>query len=134
MKKTGSKIIGVFAAIAAVVVLASSIVVTYPNEYKLIKQFGEIVDVVEAPGVSFKIPFIQESASVPKELQIYDIPKSDVITKDKKSMIADAFVLEDFGSRIIHKTFKRSGSAGPVQNFGFCLLIDEVGHLQYGSG
>ena len=93
MKKTGSKIIGVFAAIAAVVVLASSIVVTYPNEYKLIKQFGEIVDVVEAPGVSFKIPFIQESASVPKELQIYDIPKSDVITKDKKSMIADAFVL-----------------------------------------
>jgi membrane protease subunit HflC len=26
-------------------------------------------------------------------LQIYDIPKSDVITKDKKSMIADAFVL-----------------------------------------
>ena len=88
MKKTGSKIIGVFAAIAAVVVLASSIVVTYPNEYKLIKQFGEIVDVVEAPGVSFKIPFIQESASVPKELQIYDIPKSDVITKDKKSMIA----------------------------------------------
>lgn len=63
MKKTGSKIIGVFAAIAAVVVLASSIVVTYPNEYKLIKQFGEIVDVVEAPGVSFKIPFIQESAS-----------------------------------------------------------------------
>jgi len=85
MKKTGSKIIGVFAAIAVVVVLASSIVVTYPNEYKLIKQFGEIVDVVEAPGVSFKIPFIQESASVPK--------KSDVITKDKKSMIADAFVL-----------------------------------------
>ena len=129
MKKTGSKIIGVFAAIAAVVVLASSIVVTYPNEYKLIKQFGEIVDVVEAPGVSFKIPFIQESASVPKELQIYDIPKSDVITKDKKSMIADAFVLWR-----IHKTFKRSGSAGPVQNFGFCLLIDEVGHLQYGSG
>ncbi len=56
MKKTGSKIIGVFAAIAAVVVLASSIVVTYPNEYKLIKQFGEIVDVVEAPGVFLQDP------------------------------------------------------------------------------
>jgi len=87
------KIIGIFAALAVVVALASSLVVTYPNEYKMIKQFGEIVKVIEEPGVSFKIPFIQESSSLPKALQLYDIPKSDVITKDKKSMIADAFVL-----------------------------------------
>lgn len=76
-----------------VVALGSSIVVTYPNEYKLIRQFGEIVQVVETPGLSLKVPFIQTSDSVPKALQIYDIPKSDVITRDKKSMIADAFVL-----------------------------------------
>lgn len=87
------KIIGIFAALAVVVALASSLVVTYPNEYKMIKQFGEIVKVIEEPGVSFKIPFIQESSSLPKALQLYDIPKSDVITKDKKSMIADAFVI-----------------------------------------
>ena len=87
------KIIGIFAALAVVVALASSLVVTYPNEYKMIKQFGEIVKVIEEPGVSVKIPFIQESSSLPKALQLYDIPKSDVITKDKKSMIADAFVL-----------------------------------------
>ncbi|MGN0157858.1 MAG: protease modulator HflC [Brotaphodocola sp.] len=79
--------------IALAVLLGSSIVITYPNEYKLIRQFGEIVQVVETPGVSLKVPFIQTSDSVPKALQIYDIPKSDVITKDKKSMIADAFVL-----------------------------------------
>jgi len=92
MKGKGRGII-LAAALAAVIIGGSSVVVTYPNEYKLIKQFGEIVNVVEEPGVSFKIPFIQESTSVPKALQIYDIPKSDVITKDKKSMIADAFVL-----------------------------------------
>lgn len=92
MKKAGKWIIAA-AAVAAVILLASSVVVTYPDEYILIKQFGEIVKVVEEPGVSFKVPFIQESNSIPKELQLYDIPKSDVITKDKKSMIADAFVL-----------------------------------------
>lgn len=81
------------AAAAAVVLLGSSLVVTYPHEYKLIRQFGEIVRVEEDPGVSFKVPFIQTSSSIPKALQIYDIPQSDVITKDKKSMIADAFVL-----------------------------------------
>lgn len=79
--------------LAMVILGGASLVITYPNEYKLIRQFGEIVRVVEEPGVSFKIPFIQTNSSIPKALQIYDIPKSDVITKDKKSMIADAFVL-----------------------------------------
>lgn len=92
MKKIG-KFFGGLIAVGAVVVLASSMVVTYPDEYKLIRQFGEIVRVEEQPGVSFKIPFVQSSDTIPKALQIYDIPKSDVITKDKKSMIADAFVL-----------------------------------------
>lgn len=92
MKKMLKSFSGLILVVLAVV-LGSSMVVTYPNEYKLIRQFGEIVQVVENPGVSFKIPFIQTSDSVPKALQIYDIPKSDVITRDKKSMIADAFVL-----------------------------------------
>lgn len=92
MKKTG-KYFGGIIVIAVLMLLGSSLVVTYPNEYKIIRQFGEIVKVVEEPGVSVKIPFVQTSASIPKALQIYDIPKSDVITRDKKSMIADAFVL-----------------------------------------
>ena len=92
MKKAGKATVMLLLALV-LVLLGSSMVVTYPNEYKLIRQFGEIVRVVDVPGVSFKIPFIQTSASLPKELQIYDIPRSDVITKDKKSMIADAFVL-----------------------------------------
>ncbi len=87
------KIVGIAAAIAVLIGGLSSLVVTYPDEYKLVKQFGEIVRVVDTSGISFKIPFIQETASLPKSLQIYDIPKSDVITRDKKSMIADAFVL-----------------------------------------
>lgn len=93
MKRLMGNMLGVILLVAALVSAAGSLVVTYPNEYKLIRQFGEIVRVIDTPGVSFKIPFVQSSASVPRALQIYDIPKSDVITRDKKSMIADAFVL-----------------------------------------
>lgn len=42
-------------AAASVILLGASLVVTYPNEYKMIRQFGEIVRVVETPGVSFKM-------------------------------------------------------------------------------
>lgn len=89
MKKT--LLIGGLAVLLAVA--ASSAVVTYPNEYRLVKQFGEIVRVSDQPGLSFKIPLIQEAAVLPKAIQLYDIPKSDVITRDKKTMIADAFVI-----------------------------------------
>lgn len=92
MKRAGRAVAGLI-LVMTLILLGSSVVITYPDEYQLIRQFGEIVRVVDIPGVSFKIPFVQTSASVPRELQIYDIPKSDVITKDKKSMIADAFVL-----------------------------------------
>ena len=92
MKKIAKAFSGLI-LIAALFVLGNSLVITYPDEYMIVRQFGEIVRVVETPGVSVKIPFIQTSAPIPKALQIYDIPKSDVITKDKKSMIADAFVL-----------------------------------------
>ena len=77
----------------AVLVLPSAAVVTYPDEYKMVKQWGEIVRVEDTPGISFKIPVIQDADSLPKNKQLYDIPKSDVITRDKKTMIADAFVL-----------------------------------------
>lgn len=91
--KKAKGLIGIIIVLAAAIVLGSSVVVTYPDEYMLIKQFGEIVKVIDEPGVSFKVPFIQAGNAVPKALQLYDIPKSDVITKDKKTMIADAFVL-----------------------------------------
>ena len=92
MKRAGRAAAGLI-LVMVLILLGSSVVITYPDEYQLIRQFGEIVRIVDVPGVSFKIPFVQTSASVPRELQIYDIPKSDVITRDKKSMIADAFVL-----------------------------------------
>ncbi|MDR2931764.1 MAG: protease modulator HflC [Oscillospiraceae bacterium] len=69
------------------------VVITKPNEYVVIQQFGEIKSVTAEPGISFKLPFIQVTRSVPKMVRIYDIPISDVITQDKKTMVADSFVL-----------------------------------------
>lgn len=69
------------------------VVSTYPDKYTLIKQFGKIVRIISEPGISFKIPGIQTKISIPKAMQIYDIAPSEVITKDKKTMVVDCFVL-----------------------------------------
>lgn len=71
----------------------ASMVVTYPNEFTIIKQFGKIVDIREEAGLSFKIPMIQKDEKIENEILLYDLAVSDVMTKDKKSMIADCFAL-----------------------------------------
>lgn len=75
----------------------SSAVVTKPGEYRVIKQFGKIVRVEEndgsSYGVSWKIPLIQTENVISSKMQLSDLPASDVMTSDKKSMISDCFVL-----------------------------------------
>ena len=94
MKKTrGKKGIVIVCLLLILIVGGSSMVVTYPNEYAVIKQFGKIVDVRENPGLSVRMPFIQHVEKIEKEVLLYDLAVSDVMTKDKKSMIADCFVL-----------------------------------------
>lgn len=73
--------------------LASSITVTAENEYKLIRQFGKVKRVIDSPGISFRIPGIETAATLPKETLLYDLAPSDVITRDKKTMISDSYVL-----------------------------------------
>lgn len=78
---------------AALILGASSLVVTQENEYSLIRQFGKIDHVVADAGISFKIPFIQSVDKLPKQVLLYDLPASDVITSDKKTMICDSYIL-----------------------------------------
>ena len=93
MKKNFARLFGIFIVAAAIVLLANSAFIIKENQYGLIREFGKIERVISNSGLYFKIPFIQEKDTVTKELLLYDIAKSDVITQDKKSMIVDSFVL-----------------------------------------
>ena len=63
------------------------------NEYGIKLQFNKIVAIDDQAGLYYKIPFIQNVRKVPKSIQLYDIRPSDVMTSDKKSMIADMYIL-----------------------------------------
>lgn len=84
-------------AVLLIAVGSSCIVITYPNEYSVIKQFGEVKDIRDnkdgQSGLSFKLPFIQTVTKVPNTKLLYDLAISDVITKDKKTMVEDSFVI-----------------------------------------
>lgn len=93
MIKTIRKIVLTVLLICLLVGGLGAMVVTQENEYKLIRQFGRIERIIDQAGLSFKLPFIQTADTLPKEILLYDLAPSDVITKDKKTMLCDSYTL-----------------------------------------
>lgn len=111
MKKKASIVIGIILILALVGILNSKYSLK-ENEYGLVKQFGKVVTVKSEAGLYFKTPFIQSVEKLPKEDQLYDLASSDVITSDKKSMIADCYVIWRISDPLkYYQTLKSSSNA-----------------------
>ena len=77
----------------ALIMLFSSTFVVNKGEYAVVKQFGKVVQIYDEPGLKFKVPFIHSVDTLPNKELIHDLPISEVITKDKQTMVADSFAL-----------------------------------------
>ena len=82
----------ILVGIIILLTLPFSFFIVGPNEYAAVFKFGKIVSVTDKPGIKYKIPSVHTVRYISKKLHLYDIPRSGVITKDKKSMIADNYV------------------------------------------
>lgn len=113
MKKIGKKGIIIPVLFIILAIASQTLVITQPGEYRVIKQFGKIVRVEEndgsSYGISFKLPFVQSETSITSKVILSDLPASDVMTSDKKSMISDCFVLWKIEDPVLF-TQKLSGS------------------------
>ncbi|RKM58614.1 protease modulator HflC [Butyrivibrio sp. XB500-5] len=83
----------VFIVLALLIVLGSATYIVHQNEYVTVRRFGKIIAIADDPGLHFKTPFIDDAQTISAKAVLYDIPASDVITKDKKSMITDTYVI-----------------------------------------
>ncbi len=86
-------ILVVLLIIAAIVTLLSTAIITKEDQYTLVKRFGKIERVNSEAGLTLRTPFIETVDVLPKNIQFYDMQESDVITMDKKTMVADSYVL-----------------------------------------
>lgn len=118
--------------IVAVVLIKQIVVITYPNQYVAVRQFGEVMRITDESGISFKIPFIQTASALPRDVQHYDMPPSDVITQDKKTMVADSFVLWRVTNPLLFIR-KAAGSVTQAQTFvgnnSYNALKNVIGRL-----
>ena len=89
-------LIGILAAIAVfigAIVFFASIYTVKPMESAIIVRLGKAQGTVTETGLHAHAPFIESTVKIYMGDMLYDMPKSDVITSDKKSMIADNYVI-----------------------------------------
>lgn len=89
----------IIAIIATVIVIfglitfGSSAYKVKVNEAAIVVQMGRAKYTTVDTGLHFHAPFIENEVFIYTGKMLYDIPASDVITADKKSMIADDYVI-----------------------------------------
>ncbi len=88
-----NRVLAVFGVIVAVVgVIAYSLLYTvHQTKQALILQFGEVVGMVDEPGLHWKIPFVQNVEFLDKRILAFDTPPEEVIASDQKRIVVDAF-------------------------------------------
>ena len=93
MKKKFICSLFVIIVIAALICVFSSFYSVAENEYACVLRFSKVIETVDEAGLHFKVPFIDSIRVLPRTIQHYDIPPSEVLTADKKNMTVDSYVL-----------------------------------------
>lgn len=77
--------------VIAVAVLLSSLFIVDEREKALVLQFGRVVSVKEDPGLSFKIPLIQDVVRYDDRILSRDVDPLEVTPLDDRRLVVDAF-------------------------------------------
>lgn len=92
MKKKIFGTTAVIIVLLAIFVLAQCFYTVSPDKYANTVRFSKTVNTVSQPGLYFKLPFVDNVIYFPKQVLLYDMKPSDVLTADSKTMQVDNYV------------------------------------------
>ncbi len=123
------------ALVAGLLIILNNLFILKPNEYAIVRQFGEIVKVLDHEGLKMKIPFVQKKVILPKSILLYDVPPSEINTLDKKRIVVDYYALWQITDPIamIESLRTLEGAELRLSNIIYSNVRNELGKLEYGS-
>jgi membrane protease subunit HflC len=78
-------------AVAALIIAYSALFTVYQTEQALVVRLGQVVRVVDEPGLHVKVPFIDNVIAIDKRILDLEAPAQEVIASDQKRLVVDAF-------------------------------------------
>ncbi|MBT2692856.1 protease modulator HflC [Bacillus sp. ISL-55] len=119
--------------IALLVFIFTNVFIVKQGEYKVVRQFGEVVKIIDEPGLNYKVPFIQSVTTLPKYQMTYDVSQAEINTKDKKRMLIDNYAIwriED-PKKMISNARTLEGAESRMEEFIYSIVRSELGKLDY---
>ena len=78
--------------IVGILILANlSLFIVDETKQSIVLQFGKPIRAISEPGLNWKFPFIQNVVFFEDRLLVYDAAPTEIITKDKKTLIVDNY-------------------------------------------
>ncbi|MDR2489248.1 MAG: protease modulator HflC [Desulfovibrio sp.] len=84
-------IAGLTCAVILGVLASQSMFFVGENQRALVLQLGEPIAPVRAPGINFKLPFVQSAVFLENRILVFDIPKTYSLTADLKTFEIDNY-------------------------------------------
>ncbi|QPC47197.1 protease modulator HflC [Mangrovibacillus cuniculi] len=119
--------------IAIMLIFLTNVYIVKEGEYKVVRQFGEVVRIDDQPGLKVKIPFIQSTTTLPKVKMTYDVTEEEINTKDKKRIIIDNYSVWQITDPKLMITNVRSvtGAESKMEEYIYSVVRSELGSLEY---
>lgn len=77
--------------IALLILTNLTLFIVDETKQAIVLQFGKPIRVIKEPGLNLKLPFIQNVVFFEDRLLVYDAAPTEIITKDKKTLIVDNY-------------------------------------------
>lgn len=113
--------------------ILNNLFIVHQNEYKVVRQFGEVTRVIEEPGLNYKLPFVQSVSSLPKYLLVYDVPPAEINTFDKKRIMVDHYAIWRVTEpqKMIQSLRTVQAAEGRLGDIIYSNIRTELGRLNY---
>ena len=85
------KAIAALVVVAALLLLGDTIFIVKEYEQAVVLRFGKFITSVQEPGFHMKVPILQQVSIYDKRLLDYDVAPTEIVTKDKRTLLIDSF-------------------------------------------
>lgn len=132
-KKYWKLIVGLVVAFALLLIVLTNVYIVKENEYRVVRQFGEVVKIQEEPGIKMKVPFIQSVTTLPNYQMTYDVSEAEINTKDKKRIIIDNYAVWHVVDplELISNAGTIVNAESRMEEFIYSVVRTELGQLDY---
>ncbi|MRH42888.1 protease modulator HflC [Aquibacillus halophilus] len=125
--------ISILVLIVIIGLFISSMFVVKEGEYKVVRQFGEVIRYESDPGLKFRVPILHTITTLPNKKMVYDVTEKEINTLDKKRMIIDNYAVWEINNPELMIANARTvlNAEARMGEFIFSVIRSELGTMNY---